>query len=141
MPGAQNWPRFVTNQSQQYEGRTSLIRISDVTSPWLTDMAGSVLPVAVAHGEGYAELAGDGEPQAAFTYVDSFHQPTMTYPANPNGSPGGLAGVTAAEGRVLIMMPHPERVFRATQNAVSDSSWKEDAPWLRLFRNARVALA
>ena len=141
VPGAQNWPRFVTNQSQQYEGRTSLIRISDVTSPWLTDMAGSVLPVAVAHGEGYAELAGDGAPQTAFTYVDSFHQPTMTYPANPNGSPGGLAGVTAAEGRVLIMMPHPERVFRATQNAVSDSSWKEDAPWLRLFRNARVALA
>ena len=141
VPGAQHWPRFVANQSQQFEGRTSLVKISDVASPWLTDMAGSVLPVAVAHGEGLAELAADAAPQVALTYVDSFHQATMSYPANPNGSPGGLAGVMAAEGRVLIMMPHPERVFRATQNAVADSSWKEDAPWLRLFRNARVALA
>jgi len=144
VPGAENWPRFVANKSQQFEGRTTLVAIEDAPSPWLSGMAGSVLPVAVAHGEGYAELdLSSGKemfPTTALRYVDNHHRPTVEYPANPNGSPGGIAGVTAAEGKVLIMMPHPERVFRASQNAWADSRWIEDGPWLRLFRNARVAL-
>lgn len=139
VPGAQGWPRFVANRSEQFEGRTTLVAIEKTPSPWLADMAGSVLPVAVAHGEGYAELDGQLKPETALRYVDNHHQPTTNYPANPNGSPDGIAGVSAAEGRVLIMMPHPERVFRASQNAWSDRVWAEDGPWLRLFRNARVA--
>ena len=138
--GAEAWPRFVTNKSQQFEGRTTLVAIEDTPSPWLSGMAGSVLPVALAHGEGYAELTEGHRPTTALRYVDNHHQPTTNYPANPNGSPDGIAGVTAAEGRVLIMMPHPERVFRASQNSWADSSWNEDGPWLRLFRNARCAL-
>ena len=141
VPGAQGWPRFVTNKSQQFEGRTTLVAIEDAPSPWLTGMAGSVLPVALAHGEGYAELEEGHRPTTALRYVDNQHQPTTNYPANPNGSPDGIAGVTAAEGRVLIMMPHPERVFRASQNAWADNAWTEDGPWLRLFRNARCALS
>jgi len=140
VPGADNWPRFVTNASQQFEGRTVLVKIEASASPWLNAMSGSVLPVAVAHGEGFAELGAGGSPATVLRYVDNQHQVTQHYPANPNGSPNGIAGLTAADGRVLIMMPHPERVFRASQNAWSDPAWKEDAPWLRLFRNARVAL-
>ena len=140
VPGATDWPRFVTNASQQFEGRTSLVRIESSSSPWLLSMGGSVLPVAVAHGEGFAELADGAKPETVLRYVDNHHQVTQTYPANPNGSPEGIAGLTAADGRVLIMMPHPERVFRASQNSWADSAWTEDGPWLRLFRNARVAL-
>ena len=140
VPGADSWPRFVTNASQQFEGRTVLVKVESSDSPWLTAMSGSVLPVAVAHGEGFAELGAAGVPETVLRYVDNQHQVTQDYPANPNGSPNGIAGLTAAEGRVLIMMPHPERVFRASQNAWCDPSWQEAAPWLRLFRNARVAL-
>jgi len=141
VPGAEAWPRFVTNKSEQFEGRTTLVAIEETPSPWLAGMAGSVLPVAVAHGEGYAELERGMMPSTVLRYVNNHHQPTTDYPANPNGSPAGIAGVTAADGRVLIMMPHPERVFRASQNAWIDPDWSEDGPWLRLFRNARVALA
>ena len=140
VPGAANWPRFVTNASQQFEGRTSLVRIESSNSPWLSDMSGSVLPVAVAHGEGFAEVTAGTPQDTVLRYVDNHHQVTQTYPANPNGSPDGIAGLTAAEGRVLIMMPHPERVFRASQNAWCDPAWTEDGPWLRMFRNARVQL-
>ena len=148
IPGAAPWPRFVRNRSEQFEGRTVLVRINDCPSPWLAGMADSVLPVPVAHGEGRAEfddtedctrLADAGA--IAAQYVDNRHQVTETYPANPNGAVQGLAGLTAAEGRVLTLMPHPERVFRTCQNAWADPSWGEDGPWLRLFRNARRALA
>jgi len=148
IPGADCWPRFVRNRSEQFEGRTVLVRVNDVPSPWLTGMAGSVLPVAIAHGEGRAEFdsPADAEafwsqpPGSALQYVDNHHRVTERYPANPNGAPQGLAGVTAADGRVLALMPHPERVYRAWQNPWRDPSWDEDGPWLRLFRNARVAL-
>ena len=140
VPGAEGWPRFVTNASQQFEGRTCLVQIEG-ESPWYSGMQGSVLPVAVAHGEGYAELQEGREPDVALRYVDNHHRVTEHYPENPNGSPQGIAGLTAADGRVLIMMPHPERVFRASQNAWQDPAWGEDGPWMRLFRNARVALA
>ena len=147
IPGADNWPRFVRNRSEQFEGRTVLVRINDNASPWLTEMSGSVLPIAVAHGEGRAEFTGDAQRgfdrlrgQVCMQYVDSNHAATQRYPANPNGATNGLAGLTAADGRVLIMMPHPERVFRAYQNAWRDEAWREDGPWMRLFRNGRFAL-
>ena len=147
IPGAANWPRFVRNLSDQFEARTVLVRINPVASPWLEDMAGSVIPVPIAHGEGRAEF-GDPADLRALTmsgrlsvqYVTGRHDLADTYPANPNGSVDGLAGVTAASGRVLVMMPHPERVFRACQNAWPDPDWKEHGPWLRLFRNARLAV-
>ena len=147
IPGAEAWPRFVRNGSEQFEGRTVLVRINPSDSPWLSGMAGSVLPVPVAHGEGRAEFADAADLEQLATtgrvaaqFVDTHHRVTQAYPANPNGSADGLAGVTAADGRTLILMPHPERVFRTVQNAWSDLSWGEDGPWLRLFRNARRAL-
>ena len=147
IPGAAAWPSFVRNRSEQFEGRVVLTRINPTNSPWLADMAGSVMPVAVAHGEGRAEFvdAGDLERlretgQLAMQYVDARYDVTERYPDNPNGAPQGVAAVTAAEGRVLIMMPHPERVYRSCQNVWQDESWGEYGPWMRLFRNARVAL-
>ena len=147
IPGAGNWPRFVRNRSDQFEARTVLVRINPVASPWLEGMAGSVIPVPVAHGEGRAEFV-DGADLRALTmsgricaqYVTGRHELAATYPANPNGSVDGLAGILAASGRVLVMMPHPERVFRACQNAWPEADWSEDGPWLRLFRNARAAV-
>ena len=110
-------------------------------------MAGSILPVAVAHGEGRAEFRQHTDlsqlqqmDQVAMSYVDPAGQTTQLYPHNPNGAPAGLAGVTANEGKVLITMPHPERVYLSRQNVWQDQSWGEYAPWMRLFRNARVAL-
>ena len=147
IPGAESWPRFVRNASDQFEARTVLVRINPVACPWLQDMTGSVIPVPVAHGEGRAEfhepadldaLAAGG--QLCAQYVTNRYEPADAYPANPNGSVAGLAGVIAAAGRVLAMMPHPERVFRTCQNAWPDPAWGEDGPWLRLFRNARTAV-
>ena len=147
IPAAQQWPVFVRNQSEQFEGRTVLVRINTNSSPWLQGMQGSVLPVAVAHGEGRAEFRGQRQfdtlqasGQVALQYVDSNYQTTESYPANPNGAMQGLAGITAADGRILAMMPHPERVFRSCQNVWQAPAWDEDGPWLRLFRNARVVL-
>jgi phosphoribosylformylglycinamidine synthase len=149
VPEGDGWPRFVRNRSEQFEGRTVLVKVSPSSSPWLTGMGGSVLPIAVAHGEGRAEFAdasaaerfwGRSGDQVCLQYVDNHHRVTERYPANPNGAPRGIAGLTAAGGRVLAMMPHPERVFRAIQNPWRDSSWNEDGPWLRLFRNARAAV-
>lgn len=147
IPGAEHWPRFVTNRSERFEARTVQLRINDVVSPWLDGMQGSVLPVAVAHGEGRAEFVSATDfdvlkrnGQLAMQYVDPDLDVTMQYPFNPNGAVEGLAGLTAADGRVLILMPHPERVFRSVSNAWRDSHWGEDGPWLRLFQNARVAL-
>ncbi len=148
IPGAGDWPRFVRNASEQFEGRTVLLRVNDVATPWLDGMAGSVLPVAVAHGEGRAEFDDEKARERFWAaqgpvlqYVDNHHVPTERYPANPNGAEQGLAAVSAADGRVLAMMPHPERVFRVWQNAWRDEAWgEEDGPWLRLFQNARQAL-
>ena len=147
IPGADHWPRFVRNRSEQFEGRTVMVRINDTPSPWLQGMAGSMLPVAVAHGEGRGEFREDTDLATlaaggalALQYVGHDNQPTELYPANPNGAPQGLAGVTANDGRVLIMMPHPERVYLSRQNVWADPAWGEEGPWLRLFRNGRVAL-
>jgi len=147
IPGAAQWPRFVRNRSEQFEGRSSLVRINAVTSPWLAGMAGSVLPIAVAHGEGRAEFDSPAGAEAlrrdggvALQFVDGDHRVAERYPANPNGSVDGIAGVVNANGRVLALMPHPERVFRTVNNSWRPDDWGEDGPWVRLFRNARVAL-
>lgn len=136
IPGADAWPRFVRNRSEQFEARASLVEIVDSPSVLLAGMAGSRLPVAVAHGEGRALL--DGDPLMAARFVDNHGAPAETYPANPNGSPGGLTAVTSADGRATILMPHPERVFRTLTNSWTPSDWPDDGPWLRMFRNARV---
>jgi len=147
IPGARDWPRFVRNRSEQFEGRTSLVRINRVDSPWLAGMAGSVLPIAVAHGEGRAEFTESGSLRrlhdtnaVALQFVDNRHDVATTYPANPNGAVDGIAGVINTGGRVLALMPHPERVFRSVNNSWHPQAWGEDGPWVRLFRNARVAL-
>ena len=147
IPRAGLWPRWVENRSERFEARTVLVKVRHNASPWLAGMADALLPVPVAHGQGRAEfddgvsfqdLARGG--QVAFQYADASGAPTMRYPHNPNGTEEGLAAVTAADGRVLATMPHPERVFRAVQNSWVAPSWGEDGPWLRLFRNARAAL-
>jgi phosphoribosylformylglycinamidine synthase len=147
IPGAQHWPRFLRNRSEQFEGRTVLVRIAAGRSPWLAEMDGSVLPVAVAHGEGRAQFAGPAQRaaledagQVCVRYVDNHHQVTERYPANPNGTPGGITGISAADGRVLAMMPHPERVFRAGQNPWRNPAWGDLGPWQKLFANAAAAL-
>jgi phosphoribosylformylglycinamidine synthase len=144
IPGAEHWPRFVTNRSEQFEARLSLVEIMPSPSVFLHGMEGSVLPIAVSHGEGRAEFRDDahreacaGSGQSALRYVDSYHEVAETYPANPNGSPGGLAGLCSADGRVTIAMPHPERVFRTVQHSWHPRDWGEDGPWMRIWRNAR----
>lgn len=147
IPGADNWPRFERNRSEQFEGRVSLIQVADSPSAFLAGMKGSVFPVAIAHGEGRARFVsetGQGMLKAsagiAAQYVDNYSQVTEHYPENPNGSPAGIAGVCSKDGRATILMPHPERVFRAVQNSWRAEDWQEDAPTMRMFRNARVWL-
>ncbi|WP_018880663.1 phosphoribosylformylglycinamidine synthase [Thioalkalivibrio sp. ALE30] len=140
IPGAGHWPRFVRNRSEQFEARLSQVRIEPGPAILLEGMAGSVLPVAVSHGEGRTYYA-DGAPihdQAALRYVEADDTPASQYPANPNGSVGGATGFASEDGRALIMMPHPERVFRTVQHSWHPADWGEDGPWLRLFRNARA---
>ena len=147
IPGAGLWPRFVGNRSERFEARTVLVRVAANHSPWLAGMAGALLPTPVAHGEGRPEFDPDvaiddliRQGSVALQYAEADGTPTERYPHNPNGAAQGLAGVTAANGRVLVAMPHPERAFRAVQNSWIHPSWGEDGPWLRLFRNACVAL-
>ena len=144
VPGAAAWPRFVRNRSEQFEGRSVTVRIAHTDSPWLAGMAGSVLPIAVAHGEGRAEFEHPEwdarQARTALRYVDGVGRPTERYPLNPNGSAAGLAGLVSSDGRALVMMPHPERVFRSIQHSWCPHDWDDDGPWLRLFRNARAAL-
>lgn len=140
IPGAGHWPRFVRNRSEQFEARLSQVRIEPGPSALLEGMAGSILPVVVSHGEGRIRYA-DGTPvhdQAALRYVEADDSPAQLYPANPNGSAGGATGFASEDGRALIMMPHPERVFRSVQHSWHPKDWGEDGPWLRLFRNARA---
>jgi phosphoribosylformylglycinamidine synthase len=145
IPGADHWPRFVRNRSEQFEARLALVRIEDSPSVLLAGMAGSLLPIAVAHGEGRAEFASP-QSQAALAsaglvagrFVDHHGQPTLHYPENPNGSPQGITALTTPDGRATIIMPHPERVFRAVQLSWHPDDLGDDSPWMRLFRNARV---
>ncbi len=146
IPGADHWPRFVRNLSEQFEARLSLVEILPSPSILLKEMAGSVLPVAVAHGEGRADIAGDpaaliDQRLIALCYVDPYGKRTETFPFNPNGSPGGITGLTTQDGRFTIMMPHPERCFRTIQYSWHPSDWGADGPWLRMFRNARRWIA
>ena len=144
IPGASHWPRFRRNRSEQFEGRLSLVEVADnPRSPLFAGMAGSVLPIAVAHGEGRAEFASGTQsaraaPLIAAQYVDNRGAPTQRYPANPNGSPQAIAGLANAEGRVTILMPHPERVHRSVQLSWRPDGWGEESPWMRMFHNARA---
>jgi phosphoribosylformylglycinamidine synthase len=147
VPGAGAWPRFVRNRSEQFEARVCTVRVERSPSIFLAGMEGSLLPIAVAHGEGFAEPRVDGGIEkldasglVAVRWVDNHGAVTERYPLNPNGSPNGIAGVTTPDGRVTIMMPHPERVFRTVQNSWHPAGWGEDAPWMRMFRNARIAV-
>ncbi len=141
IPGAQDWPRFVRNRSEQFEARFVLAEIPESPSILFAGMAGSRVPVVVSHGEGRAEPpAGQlaSSLAVAMRYVDHHGRPAERYPLNPNGSPHGIAGVTTLDGRFTIMMPHPERVFRTLQMSWHPAEWGEDSPWMRMFRNARV---
>ena len=145
IPGAETWPHFVRNYSEQFEARVSMVEVMKSPSIFLDGMAGSRMPIAVAHGEGRAEFRTDHTPeealrqhQVALRYVNNYGEPTEIYPANPNGSPLGITGLTNQDGRFTIMMPHPERVFRAVQHSWRPDEWGEDGPWMRMFRNARV---
>jgi phosphoribosylformylglycinamidine synthase len=145
IPGTEHWPRFVRNQSEQFEARTALVEITRSPSIFLDGMAGTRLPIAVAHGEGRVEISDANfrtcvdQQLLALRYIDSFGNPAVNYPANPNGSIAGATGFTTADGRVTIMMPHPERVFRVVQQSWCPDEWKqfENAPWFRMFANAR----
>ncbi len=140
IPGAQDWPRFTQNQSNRFEARLSMVEVLESPSLFLQGMAGSRLPIAVAHGEGYANFRFRGNADtviAAMRYVDNHGQATEQYPFNPNGSAGGLTAVTTADGRFTAMMPHPERVFRNVQMSWTDGDRSALSPWMRVWRNAR----
>jgi len=145
IPGTELWPRFVRNRSEQFEARVSMVEVLESPSIFFRGMAGSRMPIAVAHGEGRAEFdAADGAQRlmeaglVAVRYVDNYGRPTERYPFNPNGSPLGITGLTSRDGRFTILMPHPERVFRAVQHSWHPDDWGEEGPWLRMFRNARA---
>jgi phosphoribosylformylglycinamidine synthase len=143
IPGAQAWPKFTRNKSEQFEARLSQVEVLDSPSLFFTGMAGSRLPIAVAHGEGFADFSQRGNAasvQRAMRFVDHQGQPAEAYPANPNGSPDGLTAVTTADGRFTALMPHPERVFRNVQLSWTTGDASAHSPWLRMFQNARRAL-
>ena len=148
IPGTAHWPHFVRNKSEQFEARLTLLEVQRSPSLFFTGMDGSRIPVATAHGEGYAEFRDAGQlaaaqPCVALRFVDHAGVPTERYPYNANGSPEGITGLTTADGRFTILMPHPERVFRTVQMSWHPDEWLErggDSPWLRMFRNARVWL-
>jgi phosphoribosylformylglycinamidine synthase len=144
IPGADHWPYFRRNLSEQFEGRYSLVEVMPSPSIFLKEMQGSHLPIAVAHGEGRAVFT-DNTPNAVLNaglvslrYIDHHGHATEHYPENPNGSPLGITGLTTPDGRFTIMMPHPERVFRTLQHSWHPDDWSDEGPWLRMFRNARV---
>ena len=140
IPGAQDWPRFTTNRSERFEARLSMVEVLHSPSLFLQGMAGSRLPIAVSHGEGFASFRYRGNPERvlpAMRFVDHAGAPTEVYPLNPNGSPGGLTAVTTADGRFTAMMPHPERVFRNLQMSWTRGDPNAFSPWMRIWRNAR----
>jgi phosphoribosylformylglycinamidine synthase len=136
IPGASPWPSFERNRSDQFEGRLALVEVLPSPSLFFRGMAGARLPIPVAHGEGRAQGVGPGA-LPALRFVDADGRPAERYPANPNGSPGGITGLTTADGRFTILMPHPERAFRAVQLSWRPQGWGEDGPWMRMFHNAR----
>jgi phosphoribosylformylglycinamidine synthase len=140
IPGASAWPKFTRNKSEQFEARLSMVEVLASPSLFFTGMAGSRIPIAVAHGEGYADFSQRGDPKAvarAMRFIDNSGQATDAYPANPNGSPDGLTAVTTADGRFTVLMPHPERVFRNVQMSWSGADVNAHSPWMRMFHNAR----
>ena len=140
IPGAQAWPRFTRNRSEQFEARLSLVEVTESPSIFFTGMAGSRIPVAVAHGEGYADFSQRGDAKAvqrAMRFVDHHGRPTEAYPFNPNGSPDGLTAVTTPDGRFTALMPHPERVFRNVLMSWTSGERSDPSPWMRMYRNAR----
>jgi phosphoribosylformylglycinamidine synthase len=145
VPGADHWPRFFRNRSEQFEGRVGLVEVLPTPSVFFAGMSGSVLPIAVAHGEGRAQFPDEASLEACMAgglvslrFVDNHGRPATAYPANPNGSPLGITGLTSRDGRATILMPHPERVFRTVQNSWHPEEWGEDSGWMRMFRNARA---
>jgi phosphoribosylformylglycinamidine synthase len=145
IPGAENWPNFLKNSSEQFEARLSLVEIVESPSLFLRGMAGSRLPIATSHGEGRVSFRNDADRYAAsYTiaarYVDNYGNVADRYPANPNGSLDGICALSNEDGRVTIMMPHPERVAMTAQNSWHPPEWGDDGPWMRMFRNARVAV-
>ena len=140
IPGAEHWPRFVTNRSEQFEARFVMVEVTPGPSLFFSGMAGSRMAIATAHGEGRAlfdskdAIAGA---IVALRFVDNRGAPTEIYPLNPNGSPQGITGLTTKDGRFTIVMPHPERVFRTVQQSWHPADWGEDSAWMRIFRNAR----
>ncbi len=142
IPGATHWPHFARNQSEQFEARLVMVEVQPTSSILFDGMAGSQMPIVVAHGEGYADFGSATRLKAAqdlvsLRYVDNHGQTTETYPLNPNGSPQGVTGLTTPDGRFSIMMPHPERLFRAVQHSWHPAGWQENGAWLRMFQNAR----
>jgi len=160
IPGAENWAHFARNQSEQFEARFVMVEVQKTASILFDGMAGSRMPIVVSHGEGYADFSSDitptsghesslklrlgnanklkaAQPLVTLRYVDNYGKATQTYPFNPNGSPKGATGLTTADGRFSIMMPHPERVFRAVQNSWHPAEWSENGAWMRMFQNAR----
>jgi phosphoribosylformylglycinamidine synthase len=141
IPGAAHWPQFMRNASEQYEARLALVEVMASPSILFAGMAGSRIPVVVAHGEGrvqFRDPADAARAHGALRFVDALGEAAEHYPVNPNGSPAGLTGFTSEDGRATILMPHPERVFRSVQMSWAPPEWGEDSPWMRLFRNARA---
>lgn len=145
IPGAEHWPHFVQNQSARFEARAAMVEIQQSPSVLMAGMQGSRMPIAVSHGEGRAEFSSptqfaslEQNELISIRFVDNYGNVTEQYPSNPNGSQNGITGLTSSDGRASIMMPHPERVFRAVANSWQDPSWQEDSPWMRMFRNARA---
>ena len=145
IPGTDHWPHFVRNRSEQFEARFVMVEVTRSPSILLSGMEGSRLPVATAHGEGYAEFSSKAQfskakPFVSLRFVDNYGAQTERYPFNPNGSQQGVTGLTSNDGRFTILMPHPERVFRSVQNSWHPNQWGEDGPWMRMFRNARACV-
>ncbi|WP_428637271.1 phosphoribosylformylglycinamidine synthase subunit PurQ, partial [Shewanella sp.] len=147
IPGTEHWPHFVRNRSERFEARFSLVEVQKSPSLFFEGMEGSRMPIAVSHGEGRAEFASpealaaaEASGTIALRFVDGHGKIATQYPENPNGSPNALTGICSTDGRVTIMMPHPERVFRTVANSWHPDEWGEDSPWMRMFRNVRAKL-
>ena len=140
IPGAEDWPKFVRNRSEQFEARFTMVEIQKSPSIFFNGMEGTRAPIVVSHGEGRADFSQQGNMDKALVamrYVDHKGMPTEMYPMNPNGSPEGMTSVTTADGRFTVLMPHAERVFRTVQQSWAPDFWAESSPWMRMFRNAR----